>query len=63
MVDVGFVLALSFHHGDFEPDCGGVWMGGEGGAYVNIEILCCDDSKNGTIGDQPPLFCVPLITY
>ena len=23
-VDAGFVLALPFHHGDFEPDCVGV---------------------------------------
>ena len=27
-VDADFVLALPFHHGDLEPDCVGVSMGG-----------------------------------
>ena len=42
-VDVGFVLALSFHHGDLEPDCvyrsfdeGGL---GGGGLMRGIKIL------------------------
>ena len=32
-VDAGFVLALSFHHGDLEPDCVGFNEVG-GGAYA-----------------------------
>ena len=30
-VDAGFVLALSFHHGDLEPDCVEVSTGEGGG--------------------------------
>ena len=47
--------------------CGGVggWVGVNGmceGYYVNIKISsCCDDSKNGTIGDQPPHNLCPTV--
>ena len=44
---------------------GGGWVGVNGmceGYYVNIKISsCCDDSKNGTIGDQPPHNLCPTV--
>ena len=39
-MDAGFVLALPFHHGDFEPDCVEVSTrgGGGGGLMRGIKI-------------------------
>ena len=37
-VDAGFVLALSFHHGDLEPDCVGFNKVGGGGLMHGIKI-------------------------
>ena len=39
-VDVGLVLALTFHHGDLEPDYVGVSTRGEGGLMCGNKILC-----------------------
>ena len=43
-VDVGFVLALPFHHGDLEPGCVGVSTrdgGGERGPSIEHEAERC----------------------
>ena len=55
-MDAGFVLALPFHHGDFEPDCvevstrGGGGGGGGGGAYArdkNTSVRLCAKNARG----------------
>ena len=43
-VDVGFILALTFHHGDLEPDYVGVSTRGEGGLMHEKKILCAKNA-------------------
>ena len=47
-VDAGFVLALPFYHGDFEPDCVGVPTGGLMRGIKNTSARLCAKNAEGT---------------